>query len=62
MDYHMLMIRSYSLVLLNNIFGGGASSILFQKVREELGLCYSVYSYMQPYLGVGTIKYIYRIK
>ena len=48
--------KSYSLVLLNNIFGGGASSILFQKVREELGLCYSVYSYMQPYLGVGTMN------
>lgn len=48
--------KSYSLVLLNNIFGGGASSILFQKVREELGLCYSIYSYMQPYLGVGTMN------
>ena len=48
--------KAYSLVLLNNIFGGGASSILFQKVREELGLCYSVYSYMQPYLGVGTLN------
>ena len=47
--------KSYSLVLLNNIFGGGASSILFQKVREELGLCYSVYSYIQPYLGAGTL-------
>ena len=48
--------KSYSLVLLNNIFGGGASSILFQKVREELGLCYTIYSYMQPYLGVGTMN------
>ena len=48
--------KAYSLVLLNNIFGGGASSILFQKVREELGLCYSIYSYMQPYLGVGTMN------
>lgn len=45
--------KSYSLILLNNIFGGGASSILFQKVREELGLCYTIYSYSQPYLGVG---------
>ena len=45
--------KAYSLVLLNNIFGGGASSILFQKVREELGLCYTIYSYGQPYLGVG---------
>lgn len=48
--------KAYSLVLLNNVFGGGASSILFQKVREELGLCYSIYSYMQPYLGVGTLN------
>ena len=48
--------KAYSLVLLNNIFGGGASSILFQKVREELGLCYSIYSYMQPYLGIGTLN------
>lgn len=45
--------KAYSLVLLNNVFGGGASSILFQKVREELGLCYTIYSYGQPYLGVG---------
>lgn len=45
--------KAYSLVLLNNVFGGGASSILFQKVREELGLCYTIYSYSHPYLGVG---------
>lgn len=48
--------KSYALVLLNNVFGGGASSILFQKVREELGLCYNIYSYGQPYLGVGTLN------
>lgn len=48
--------KAYSLLLLNNIFGGGASSILFQKVREELGLCYTVYSYPQTYLGVGTLN------
>jgi predicted Zn-dependent peptidase len=45
--------KSYALVLLNNVFGGGASSVLFQNVREELGLCYTIYSYGQPYLGVG---------
>ncbi len=45
--------KAYSLVLLNNVLGGGASSILFQKVREELGLCYTIYSYGHPYLGVG---------
>lgn len=48
--------KAYSLVLLNNVLGGGASSILFQKVREELGLCYNIYSYNQPFLGVGTLN------
>lgn len=48
--------RSYALVLLSNIFGGGASSILFQKVREELGLCYTVYCYPQPFQGVGMFN------
>lgn len=48
--------KGYALVLLNNIFGGGASSIIFQKVREELGLCYTVYSYPQPYQGVGVFN------
>ncbi|MBL4930888.1 M16 family metallopeptidase [Clostridium paridis] len=48
--------RGYSLVLLNNILGGGASSILFQKVREELGLCYSIYSYLLPFQNVGAFN------
>lgn len=47
---------NYPLVILNNILGGGASSILFQKVREELGLCYSIGSYLQPFQGVGTVN------
>ncbi len=37
--------RRYALVLLSNAFGGGMSSRLFQRVREELGLAYAVYSY-----------------
>ncbi|AIY83822.1 MAG: insulinase family protein [Clostridium baratii] len=48
--------RGYALVLLNNILGGGASSILFQKVREELGLCYSIYSYPQPFKKAGIVN------
>lgn len=48
--------NNYALVLLNNIFGSGASSILFQKVREELGLCYAITSYLQPFQGVGTLN------
>ncbi|MBR6523664.1 MAG: insulinase family protein [Clostridia bacterium] len=34
----------YALNLISNIFGGSSNSRLFQKVREELGLAYSVYS------------------
>jgi len=43
----------YSLLTLNNILGGGMSSRLFQKVREELGLAYSIYSYPTSYKDVG---------
>jgi predicted Zn-dependent peptidase len=35
----------YPLILLNNILGGNMSSRLFQEIREERGLAYSVYSY-----------------
>lgn len=48
--------KGYALVLLSNIFGGGASSMLFQKVREELGLCYNIYCYPQTYQGTGVLN------
>ncbi|SHK33942.1 Predicted Zn-dependent peptidase [Clostridium cavendishii DSM 21758] len=48
--------RGYSLILLNNILGGGASSILFQKLREDLGACYSVYSYLLAYKNIGVLN------
>ena len=35
--------------ILNIIVGGTMSSRLFQKVREDLGLCYSIYSFVQRY-------------
>ena len=37
--------RRYAAALLSAILGGGASSRLFRKVRDEEGLCYSIYSY-----------------
>ena len=37
-----------------SILGGGMSSRLFTKIREELGLAYSVYSYASRYKDVGT--------
>lgn len=39
-----------------NILGGGMSSRLFRKVREELGLAYSVYSYASRYKDAGVIS------
>jgi predicted Zn-dependent peptidase len=46
--------RRYALVLLSNAFGGGMSSRLFQRVREELGLAYSVFSYQSFYAEAGV--------
>lgn len=42
-------------LVLNAILGGGMSSRLFKKVREELGLAYSVYSYSTHYDETGLI-------
>ncbi|WP_291632607.1 pitrilysin family protein [Clostridium sp.] len=47
---------TYTLILLSNILGGGASSRLFQKVREELGVCYSIYSYISAFKNTGIIS------
>lgn len=43
----------YTLNLLNNLFGGSMSSMLFQEVREKLGLAYSVYSYHLAFRDAG---------
>lgn len=44
----------YPLAVANNILGGAMSSRMFQRIREDLGLAYSVYSYPNTYKGVGT--------
>ncbi|AVQ39361.1 peptidase M16 [Clostridium botulinum] len=46
----------YPLILLSNVLGGGASSVLFQKIREEKGLCYSIYSYMSSFNKTGSVS------
>lgn len=43
----------YPLFVLNAILGGTMSSRLFQKVREERGLAYSVYSAVNAFLDAG---------
>ena len=45
----------YTLLAINNIFGGGMSSRLFQKIREEKGLAYSIYSYPSSYKNTGLL-------
>jgi predicted Zn-dependent peptidase len=46
--------RRYALVLLSNALGGGMSSRLFQRVREELGLAYAVYAFQSFYADAGV--------
>lgn len=47
---------TYTLILLSNILGGGSSSLLFQKIREELGVCYSIYSYISAFKNTGVVS------
>lgn len=45
----------FTLSVLENILGGNMSSRLFQKVREEKGLAYSIYSYHSLFLDSGDL-------
>jgi predicted Zn-dependent peptidase len=47
--------RRFALRLLDSIFGGTSSSRLFQEIREERGLAYSVYSFTSAYHDTGQI-------
>ncbi|MGI6548854.1 MAG: M16 family metallopeptidase [Syntrophomonadales bacterium] len=46
--------RRYTQNVMNSILGGGISSHLFQKIREEKGLAYNVFSYPSTYRETGT--------
>lgn len=48
--------RVYSLLAMNNIFGEGMSSRLFQNIREKRGLVYSVYAYHSAYKETGMFN------
>ena len=45
--------ESYALAAVNTIFGGGMSSRLFQRIREERGLVYTVYSFSSNFSDSG---------
>jgi predicted Zn-dependent peptidase len=46
--------RKYALLVIGNVFGGGMSSRLFQRIREELGLAYAIYSFTSFYRQMGV--------
>jgi predicted Zn-dependent peptidase len=46
--------RRWGLALLTTALGGGMSSRLFQRVREELGLCYAIYAWHGTMRSSGT--------
>jgi len=41
--------------ILNTVLGGGMSSRLFQTIREERGMAYSIYSDLSPFRDTGTL-------
>jgi len=45
----------YIALILNTVLGGGMSSRLFQKIREEHGMAYSIYSDLTPYRDTGAL-------
>ncbi len=46
----------YPMLILNNVFGGAMSSRLFQKIREDRGLAYSVFSYPSSFEDCGLFS------
>jgi predicted Zn-dependent peptidase len=46
--------RRYALSLVSMLLGGGMSSRLFQRIREDLGLAYSVYTFQSFHRDSGS--------
>jgi len=51
----LLHPKRFTLDLLNVILGEGMSSRLFTKIRDELGLAYSIHSYVDHFLDSGSV-------
>jgi len=47
--------KVYELLVLSSILGGGMSSRLFQRIREELGLVYSISSFVSTFKDAGVL-------
>ena len=50
--------RRWALAVLNHVLGGGLSSRLFQKVREQRGLAYSIWSERAAYQDTGSLAVV----
>ncbi len=48
--------KRYVSYVLDTVLGGGMSSRLFQKIREDQGLAYSIYSDLNPYRDTGCMS------
>src|SRR5437763_1094213 len=48
--------RRYASYVLNTLLGGGMSSRLFQNIRERQGLCYAIFSDLNPYRDTGCLS------
>lgn len=47
--------EKYALTILNSVLGGSINSRLFQEIRENLGLTYTIYSYGSSYKTAGLL-------
>jgi predicted Zn-dependent peptidase len=48
--------RYFAMQVFSSVLGGGASSRLFQEVREKRGLCYTIYASHQPFSDTGLFS------
>ena len=46
----------FALYMLNSMLGGGMSSRLFESIRENEGLAYSIYSELSPFRDAGSLS------
>ncbi len=52
-SYSVKQEKRYALSVLNNVIGGSMSSRLFQRIREEMGMAYAVFSHPVLYRDTG---------
>ena len=47
--------RRYTFSMLSSVLGGGSTSRLFERIRENEGLAYSIYAYYSSYIRSGML-------